>query len=270
MIFTLRLLCITVALTVLITASCWGYPTFFGETGLVLTPTADVLPVSYLQVAADYTRIDDCYGTTTKSFPLRLVYGASENTELFVFAGRIGRDSITSFEVLGAGVKLGVIKEDIYKKIPGIAVGARVYRIRQSEDTDVVDGYAVMSKAILAKGDLATDGYVVRVHGGISFTKYSGYDDSGFFSPFGGLSLVNTSGNSIAIDYIPKQSNDSVTFRESTLSGSIRRRLSDTIWLQLGATRLFGISAKKDFFLGLMYRYGDTQVIEPEKQIFYY
>ncbi|MHB9024275.1 MAG: hypothetical protein ACYC7E_08875 [Armatimonadota bacterium] len=233
-----------------------SYPTLYGDTGLVLTPTADIIPLANFAAAVNVTR-QNLPPDTATAIPVRLVYGASNRTEFALFFSEPTNKSDGGFGVAGGGVKLALLPESIDRRAPGIALGARLYTLKSPIDRDVVEGYAVFSKTLLMSGDLEEHGFVFRFHGGVSYSQYSGVVDGEFFSPFFGLSYASVEGNSLVIDYVPSQSEGITTFRESTISGALRRRLSPNFWIELGTTKPFGLGADNSYYAGLLYRYGE-------------
>ena len=72
-----------VSLCLLITASAGAYPTFLGQTGGAMMPTADVLPVDHLDLAVDGANTQAA-SRVRDSFPVRarLVYGIGSGIEV--------------------------------------------------------------------------------------------------------------------------------------------------------------------------------------------
>lgn len=248
--------------------AAWGYPTLYGDTGLVQIPSADVMPQTYLQLAANYATVENLVGNAP-AIALRLSYGISPDTEFSLVVSQAMGEDDAGFDTMGGGIKVTIAQEDLNRRTPGIALGARAYVLRMAADRTVLDGYAVLSKALLTRGDLTGSGSLLRAHGGVSYTSYSGDLDGSFVSPFLGISYASANGNSVVLDYLPAQEDGGVTFRQSTFSASLRRKVGENFWLELGGTRPFGVGANK-FYAGVMYHTGDPRLLDPERQIFYY
>ncbi|HEY3415857.1 MAG TPA: hypothetical protein VGM23_03140 [Armatimonadota bacterium] len=245
-------------ITVLIGCAVAGlsYPTLYGDTGLVLVPTADIMPTGNFSLAVNVSREDLTSGTATV-IPVRVTYGASDRTEFSLFFSEPTDKSEGGFDATGGGVKLSLLPENVERRTPGIAVGGRIASLRDPVGYDVIEGYAVFSKALLQSGDLEDKGFVFRFHGGVSYIQYSGAVDAEFFSPFFGVSYASVEGNSLVIDYVPKQEKGITTYRESTISGALRRRLSPNFWIELGSTKPFGQGGENSYYAGLLYHYGE-------------
>lgn len=250
--------------TVLIAAmaAVWSYPTLYGDTGLILVPTADTLNDTYIEFAADYTKASTDLGDVTL-YPLRLTYGASDNNELFVVAATTNASSSKGgFDILGGGFKVSFIKEDLLTGKPGLAVGARAVQFRGAIDTREIDGYAVVSKTIYKKSDvLDEEGYTFRGHLAAFFNRYTGTPgEENFWSLAGGVSYTNFNGTSVAIDYVPKLESRGILFRDSEISFVLRRPLSDEFFIEAGATEPFGQGGGGNVYAGLLYRWGIREV----------
>ena len=255
-----RMLSLAVVLFAAMLAA-WCYPTLYGDTGLVLVPTADLLPQTYVNLAFNYSRYPTTAGGSTV-YPVRLSYGASDNAEFFAFYASPSHRNEGSPEVLGGGFKFSIEKEDTYSGRPGLAVGARVFQLRDlpgSTNRDAVDTYGVISKTVLSSSDSVKDtGYAVRVHGGVTYTAYSG-DAAGngnFISGVFGVSYANRDGTNIVADYVPLQKENGVTYRNAALSAALRYPLSDNFMFEAGETQLYGLGDQAQLYAGILYKYG--------------
>lgn len=180
----LRLLLVAAVMVAAI-ATAWSYPTLYGDTGLVLMPSADVIPDTYVMLAGNYAEVKSDAGGRAIIFPVRLLYGASDNTELFV----LGAESSTKteeggFDALGAGFKVALIHENLMTDWPGISIGARAYQTQGAIDKRVIEAYLVGSKTIFKTSDLLDEeGYTFRVHLAGFFTRFTGDRATRTFTP---------------------------------------------------------------------------------------
>ncbi len=234
----------------------WCFPTLYGDTGLIQVPTADVMRVMNLDLGLHYTQVGSGAGST-QAIPVNMAYGISESTELSATISQTIGGSGHGFSVIGGGMKMGLVTENLYSGTPGIAVGARVFNLRNANlRFDCVDAYAAMSKSVISTGDLVTTGFVIRAHGGLQFLSYSGQMAGQFVMPFVGMSFRHTNGSAVAIDYLPALTNNGNTFRYSTISATIRHKLSDDFTLEVGMTQPYGIAPNPTIYVTLMNHFG--------------
>jgi hypothetical protein len=237
------------------TACAWTYPTYFGDTGLVLVPTAEVVPEATFDFAASYTTVRSDAVGDAKMFAVRADYGVAKNTEFFVFYSNPTDDNLNAIDGFGGGVKLNLVAEDRYSVIPSIGIGVRAIELKRLANLNMVETYAVTSKTIFGRGDMVEEGFAFRLHGGATFTNWSGDASASFIKPFGGVSYENVNGNAFAIDFMPAQKKNGMTYRENALSGVLRRQLSPGFSLEAGVTHPFGMGDNGAFYMGLIYHY---------------
>jgi len=235
----------------------WSYPSLYGDTGLVVMPTADIIPNTYYDLSVNYARFPDNVGGST-TYPVRLTYGASDNAELAFMLGNSTHPG--SPQVMGGTFKLSITKEDPYLNQPGLALGARIYRIRDlpgNTDRSVVDGYGVISKRLFGHTDSITEqGFVLRGHVAVTATAFSGDQTGTFISGAIGFSYQNANGSNIVADYSPLLKKDGLTFRASSVNAAIRYPLSDHFMFELGEAQLYGLGDQGTLYAGILYRYG--------------
>jgi len=236
----------------------WAFPTLYGDSGLVQVPTADVLPDTFVELSMNYAAVN-IDGQKPILYPLRLTYGASENTELFVNVSETSaKNAEGGFDGLGAGFKVQIIPERLQSKSPGLAFGARLIELNGAVDRTQIEGYGVVTKTLYKQADLVDEvGFTIRGHLAGIFTRFSGEIPSKDFITAGvGLSYNNFNGTSIALDYLPKLESGGVEYRKACFSAAVRRPLSKEFLIELGTTQPYGIGSSGQLYAGLMYQWG--------------
>lgn len=243
---------LSVALVLCATAlTSWSVPSFYGETGLVQIPTAEITPTFDFDVALGYANTlagDD----EISIYPLRVNYGLAPQVEVSAFYA----DSLTGggAAITGGGVKWRFLTEDVLDFQPGAALGVRT--VRDINDVNQTDVYGVVTKTIFARGNWDEVGYAFRAHAGITYTTYSGALDADFYSPFLGLEYMNSNGTSVIVDALAEQK-DGFVYRAQTISGALRQPISENFVLDLGSTRAFGDPNNSNtLYLSMNYHYG--------------
>jgi hypothetical protein len=246
----------------------WASPTFFGDTGLVLAPTADVLPYTHMQFSGTYTRLSD--GTNeVKAFPVTLTYGASNNSELSVSFAEASDDSGHGADVKSLGAKVNILTEDFVGQRPGLAAGIRVAKFGSGQfDHSVSDAYFVASKALFLQDDGIEAGFAVRAHLGLGYTSYSGGTSSKFTSVFGGVSFKSRSGHAVIFEILPEHKDGAQVYRERTMSASIRHPLSENFVLEIGNTRPYSYG-DETYFAKIIYHAGERLRDDPRTSVRY-
>lgn len=252
----------TLALSLALVAgslAAWSYPTFFGDTGIINAPTADIVPVTHFDLAMDYTKVSDG-GTSATALPVRFAYGVGTATELSLTFMEASNEDAGGFDVLGGSMKIAIRKEQVQQPGLGFAVGVRAAAFDNyaaDSERNLVEGYAVLSQTIFRLGDLVDNGGLLRVHGGVSYSRFSGGAASAnFVNGFLGVSYLDMRGFALGLDYLPELEEDGVVFRSSSISGVFRQRLSEGFWAEAGVSQAFG-SEENTLFLGLNYHYGE-------------
>lgn len=262
MTFQSRVLPVLVGLLLAASLCCWSYPTLYGDSGLVLTPSSDVMPLLNLEVAVNYTRVGIADDSVT-AIPVRVNYGIADNVELFaVFSDA---DNATGFDTVGGGGKVQLVENSSKSFVPGLAVGGRVLSLSNGIDQEITNAYAVSSATLLRFRNYPAEGYRVRGHFGLEFTRFDGDLNGDFFSPFAGLSYEGEGGTSLVVDYLPRLEDDNLVFRSSTVSAALRLPISNIFAIELGGTRPFGFG-DSTIYAGLMYHYGhgkDLTIADP-------
>jgi len=259
----LRLLLVT-AVVVAAVAASWSFPTLYGDTGLVLVPTADTLQDTFVSVAGNYAEVKTENGGRAIIYPVRFLYGGSDNLELFVTLSESSTSRAEGgFDVLGGGFKVALIQENLATDRPGIAVGARMYQTSGFIDKRVLDAYVVGSKTVFKTSDiLDQSGYTFRAHLAGFFSRQTGGNlpDENFYSAAAGVSYNNFNGTSVVVDYVPELTSHNLTYRKAALSFALRRPLSQNFAIEAGTTQPFGEGSGGKLYAGLLYTWGVQQV----------
>lgn len=256
----LRSLWVAAALVAAMMAG-WSFPTIYGDTGLVLVPTADVTPENFVTLGLNYTRLSEDAGDPVV-YPLRLTYGASGNTEMFLTVAESPADTAEGgFDAFGGGFKVALLKENLQKNVPGVAFGARILKLSGAVDATNIEGYGAVTKTLLRRADMTDEnGWALRAHLTGFFTRYDGDLPADDFLSFGaGVSYNNFDGTSVVVDYISEQKSGGVTYRDSEISAAVRRPLSPEFLLELGTTQPYGVGNGGDLYAGLLYQWGITE-----------
>jgi hypothetical protein len=250
-----------------------------GATGVVGTPTAEVTPDGYYDVAMGF--VDrDLAGTSVKEWPLRLSAGIGGQAELGGSYLRFQNGE--SLRIIGLHGKVLVSRETESK--PMLAVGAA---FGDSDDFDfgllfpalsgtvgdlrVTTVYLVATKTLSEPepeyglyGDEALPaGNIVRGSVGIMYNRYklesATLDDSvGETKPFLGLEIVTPRGTSLAVEYKSKEKD---LGGDPISSAVLRHRFSPGFWAEVGLTNAVHTVGDDDheFFLGVQYRWGAVE-----------
>lgn len=261
-----RLLTLLVALFFSATLIGWSYPTISGDSGLVLAPTADVMPLMNLELAFDYNRFE--VGTSSATaFPVRLTYGIAPNLELFgVYADA---NDNHGYDVMGGGIKAQLVKGTGAEFSPSLAIGARMLRFDKAIERNIETAYLVSSASLYNQDNYPHDGYQLRAHLGVAFDRFSGdVADNDFFTPFIGGSYESVGGSSFVVDYLPRLDNGTTVYRQSSLSAAVRIPISNILVLQIGGGRPFGVG-NTSLSLGIMYHYGEGKNVDHDPLLDY-
>lgn len=249
------------ALLILASMSCFAYPTIYGDTGLVMAPTADVTPFYSYQLAVNYAQVTQV-GESSSILPIRLNYGLNPDVEIYAAFG-LG-DVKEGFQTYGAGTKIRVVNENRKKSIPLVAIGARMTRVNSGLNSTITNGYAVVSASLYEHVDTTNQNAAysyanrVRLHAGAEFSHYSGDFTGNFLRPFAGLSYERSNGSSMVVDYMPKIRSGATTLRRSTLSAAVRYPFDDQLKLEFGTTRPYGIT-DSSLYAGFLYYFGGQE-----------
>lgn len=259
----LRMMILLIALGIA-TIVVWSYPTMYGDTGLVVMPTADTLTYTFIDLGLNTTRYNGALGKGN-TYPIRLTFGASDDSEFFVVLSEASGKNNTMPDVFGGGLKYRLVREDPYTHMPGVAVGVRVVNMKGGLfDQNVVNAYGVVSKALFTSGDDTDAGFQIRAHGALEFTQYSGDRKGSFYGLLAGLSYRSDSGTEFAVDIVPAQKKGDVKFRETSYSVAVRRPLSKEFKAEFGFAPVFG--GENAFYAGILYEYGERDIPQVKRK----
>lgn len=239
--------------------SAWSYPTLTGETGMILAPTADVMPTAHFDLAVNYARVNDG-ATKPVEYPVRFVYGLTNSTEASLASVRFNGSGAPGIDYIGAGLKVSVLQENLETNYPGIAFGARAAKMSRVgfRDVRISEGYLAVSKSLFANSNFPDSGFVIRLHGGATYTNYSGGWSGSFVTPFAGVTYKSANDYSAAVDFVGRQvDNTGKTFREDIVSAVIRYPITSEFGFELGTTRPFGMGKSNTLYAGIKYHYGE-------------
>jgi hypothetical protein len=208
-----------------------------GSTGLVQTPTADVLGEGVFDLAVDWQDAD--FFTV---YPIRFVYGLGK-AELGIAYIPVQLDGGGDTSAWQYSGKVQLLPETATQ--PAVALGAD-YATLDLVDIDRLSIYAVATKQ-LSTGD----GPSVRGNLGVAYDRYSNGGTESFTKPFVGLEVGVAEGTSILAEY--KWGNDMF---EPIFSAAVRHSFAPNLMVEAGLTNLAGIDDEKKFFAGVSYRFG--------------
>jgi hypothetical protein len=210
------------------------------STGLVQTPTADILGEGMFDLAVSYTQ-----GGDLEIYPARLVYGLGKAELGIAYITASGDD----FQLWQYSGKVQLLPETSAQ--PAVAFGA------DYADFDVFGGdasrwsvYVVGTKQLTA----SADGPAVTGNLGAAYERWSegGMSESNFV-PFVGLEVGLGEATSIIGEYKWKQDDVDI---EAIMSVGVRHAFSPDLLVEAGFTNLLGFDQDREFYAGLTYRWG--------------
>lgn len=218
------------AVMLALTSVAQAYPNLNATTGLVATPTADVVGRAGLTGAADVIFLDDT------TFNVRGVLGVTEALEL----GAVGVTGVDD----GFGVNA---KYRLPTAIGGAAWAAGITFIAANDGADGTQFYLVGTRTLSA----ASINAPLRGSLGLSFTDI---DSESAFRPFVSAQL----GISPAMELGAEFMLETEDLGDSIFSMVLRHRFNPRVIGQLGFTNASGFTGghDHDFFLGASYEFG--------------
>jgi hypothetical protein len=235
-----------------------AYPTLGGPTGGAVLPDAMVVPPGQLDLAWDWTKINQAAGLEMYDItvmPLRVVYGAGSGAELWGAWTRI--DNGESVDGWGFGAKYQFMREP--KDSVNLAAGAGWNRLENSGEETVWNAYLVATKDLTPTG---TEGWAWEPEGtkilgslGVLWMDFDEFNES-LFEPFVALDFIGARGTSLGLEYRFK---DSSIDDKAVFSAVVRHPFTQNLSLQVGVTNgaIGGIGLEDmDLFAGICYRTG--------------
>jgi len=259
---------IVCAAIVLVSGTAVAAPSHLGPTGVVATPTADVVGARQYDVAVDYIKWDE-FGEDVKSWPIRLLAGVSDKVEVGVGYTQ-WQDSAPTMKIVPFNVKVMIGSES--EKAPAVAIGAAYGTFKDAQllnplftdDVKVTTVYAVATKTLTKAPE---EGVVERgikgtVRGslGVMYNKYQDSTAGSATKPFASLEYTTPNGNTtLAVEYKVKEK--ITDLKDKALSSVVVRHMfSPEVWGQIGLTNAWYTVAnpdcgKHEFFIGVGYRW---------------
>jgi len=253
-------------------------PSHLGPTGVVATPTADVVGARQYDVAVDYIKWDE-FGEDVKSWPIRLLVGVSDKVEAGV-GYTSWKNSAPTMKIIPFHGKVMIVPES--EKAPAVAIGAGYGRFKDpqflnpafTDDLKVTTVYAVATKTLTKAPE---EGVVERgikgmVRGslGLMYNKYGNSVSDSATKPFASLEYIAPNGNTtLAVEYKLKEKIPGL--KDKALSSVVVRHMfSANVWAQIGLTNVWYTVANPDcgnheLLIGVGYRW----MPEPEEEWYY-
>lgn len=247
------------AAIVLVSGTVAAAPSHLGPTGIVGTPTADVVGARQYDVAVDYVKWD-MFGTDVKCWPIRLLAGISDKVEVGIGYSK-WKDGGASMKITPVNVKAVVVPES--ETSPAVALGAAYGKLKDGGALKITTFYAVATKTLSQAEDEYYDGGTLRGSLGLMYNKYKDGGSDSYTEPFVSLEYLTPEGaTTLAIEY--KTAEGGMDPVSSLLA---RHMLTPNMWVQAGLTDAFYTLASEDheFFIGVGYRWAP----EPEEEWYY-
>lgn len=227
-------------------------PSHLGPTGIVGTPTADVVGARLYDVAVDYVE----WGSDIESWPIRVAAGVSDKVE--VSLGYAKWENSGSVKIVPLGVKAVAVPES--ETSPAVALGAVYGKLKDSAiSMKITTLYAVATKTLSKAEDERYDegGTKAAIRGslGVMYNRYRANGSSrSHTEPFASLEYIAPDGNTtLAFEYKTEEGD-----LDPISSFVVRHVLTPNTWLQVGWTNVvYGTWAGPDheFLIGLGYRW---------------
>jgi hypothetical protein len=268
---TVLLMAMLAACAMLLATAAIAVPSHLGPTGVVATPTADVVGAKAFDVAADYVRWKDIYGEDLKAWPIRVLAGVSDRVEVGVGYTK-WQDSGTDMKIVPFNAKVMLVPESM--TMPAVSVGAAYGKATDVSipslsltpvDVKVTTVYAVATKT-LSKGEGGNgEGMKGTVRGslGVMYNQYkdSGVVDDSATKPFVSLEFLTPDGKTtFAVEYKTKEDIASDFSDHAISSLVVRHMFTPNFWAQAGLTNAwYTVSSPDggghDWFVGVGYHW---------------
>jgi hypothetical protein len=235
----------------LVATAASAAPSHLGPTGIVGTPTADVVGDRHYDVAADFVRYSD---DDIDGWPLRLVAGVSDKVEAGI--GYTKWKDGGSLKVMPINVKAMLVPES--ERSPAVAVGAAYGKLKDGSSIKVTTFYAVATKTL---SEPEEDYYydeggmkgTVRGSLGVMYNKYSNSGSESATEPFISLEYMTADAKTtLAAEY---KTSEDILSDDALLSFVARHMFTPNMWAQVGWTNTIYTLANDDhgWFIGVGY-----------------
>jgi hypothetical protein len=246
-------------------------PSQLGPTGIVATPTADVVGNKTYDVALDYAKWD-VSGDNFKSMPVRLLAGVTDKVEVGI--GYTKWKNFSELKVTPVNVKAVVVPES--ETAPAVAVGAAYGKLKETgfAAIKVTTLYAVATKTLSKPADEYDEGGMkgtVRGSLGVMYNKYKdSIVDDNATEPFISLEYLTADGKTtLAVEY---KTSEGLSFvpDDALMSFVARHMFTPNVWGQVGLTNAWYTipnpgDGDKEWFIGVGYRWAP-----PAEEEWYY
>jgi len=214
-----------------------------GSTGLVQTPTANILGEGMFDLAVGYIDQEDY-----TAYPARFVYGLGK-AELGIAYAKLN-DGVMDPTVLQYSGKLQLMPETNTQ--PAVAFGADYLDLQDFGPPGGLNRwsiYAVATKQLTT----GNDGPSVRGNLGVAYERWGweGNAESDVI-PFVGLEVMLAKSTSVLAEYKWEGDID----LSPKFSAAVRHSFAPNLMVEAGITDLLGLEGDARFFAGLSYRWG--------------
>jgi len=253
------------AVAALVSSVAGAAPSHLGPTGIVATPTADVVGNKTYDVAVDYVKWDHSLGDV-KSMPIRLLAGVSEKVEVGIGYTK-WKTGGHSMKVTPVNVKAVVVPES--EGSPAVAVGAAYGKLKETglPGVKVTTIYAVATKTLTkAEDEWYEEGGMKGTLRGSLGLMYNKYKASGLglsesaTEPFISVEYITPNGNTtVALEY--KTAEDVGYFSNESISSIVvRHMITPNVYAQIGLGNAWytlsnPTNGDHELFIGVGYRH---------------
>jgi len=226
------------ALALMLACASFALPSLFSYTGTTAQPTAAVVPVNQMQLAADWVNFDPA------AYPLRAVYGLKDGWELGV-----GYTPQSALDAWNVGSKWQVPFAPFGAQT---ALGAVYFKINE-QDLSVTQLYFVGSKPLIEAGEISP---AISANLGVNWTQIDEDGDrDSEVREFASLELAFPNQLTLSGELQTRSSIDS----ESLWGVKATYPWTPTLTVEAGVVNGFTAGSDNvDFFLGLAYTFGQS------------
>ncbi len=229
-------LVVACAAAVLASSVAGAAPSHLGPTGIVGTPTADVVGAGAYDVAIDYVKWHVPGGHLT-CWPVRVVAGVSENVELGIGYSKWKGGSF-SMKIVPVHVKAVLVSES--ETSPAVAVGIGYGEFKGFPPLTTTTCYLVATKTLSQAdeeyADVGGARGTLRGSFGLMYNRYSHATCDSATKPFANLEYQMPGGaTTLGVEYKVKEGLG-VSRRNAVSSIVLRHMLTPNVWAQVGLT----------------------------------